>query len=155
MSEAGFGFDSIKGFSNSSGMHETQVKSSTADPNSGAPKYQVAQLDQLDPTRCPCGWAKRAFADLPGAVASVHVVEILEDAQPHYHKKMTEIYLILEGKGFLELDGERIPVRPMSAIYIAPGCVHRAVAVGKMKLINIPVPAFDPSDEYVVAESSE
>lgn len=134
-------------------MNETQVKSATSDANPDAPKFQVAQLDQLDPTRCPCGWAKRAFADLPGAVASVHVVEILEDAQPHYHKKMTEIYLILEGEGFLELDGERIPVRPMSAVYISPGCVHRAI--GKLKLINIPVPAFDPSDEYVVAECSE
>ncbi len=129
-------------------MQKNQFSTSDSGVVAGERKYQVAQLDQLDPTRCPCGWARRAFAEIPGAVASLHVVEILEDAKPHYHKKMTEIYLILEGSGHLEMDGEKIPVQPMTAVYIPPGCVHRAV--GKMKLINIPVPAFDPSDEYVV-----
>jgi mannose-6-phosphate isomerase-like protein (cupin superfamily) len=59
---------------------------------------------------------------------------------------MTEIYLILEGEGFMELDGELIPVNPMTSIFIKPGCRHRAV--GKMRIVNIPVPAFDPSDEW-------
>jgi hypothetical protein len=44
------------------------------------------------------------------------------------------------------LDGERFPVRPMSAVMIQPGCRHRAI--GKLKIINIPVPAFDPEDEW-------
>ena len=35
---------------------------------------------------------------------------------------------------------------PMTAIYIRPGCRHRAI--GKLKIINIPVPAFDESDEW-------
>ena len=56
------------------------------------------------------------------------------------------IYLILEGEGYMELDGERIPVKPMTSIFIKPGCRHRAV--GKMKIINIPIPAFDPADEW-------
>jgi len=34
----------------------------------------------------------------------------------------------------------------MSAIMIKPGCRHRAI--GKMKIINIPIPAFDPEDEW-------
>ncbi len=59
---------------------------------------------------------------------------------------MTEIYLILEGDGHVELDGERFPVRPMTAIMIKPGCRHRAV--GKLRVVNIPVPAFDPADEW-------
>jgi mannose-6-phosphate isomerase-like protein (cupin superfamily) len=59
---------------------------------------------------------------------------------------MTEIYYILEGEGFMELDGERIAVRPMSSVLIKPGCRHRAV--GRMKIINVPIPAFDPADEW-------
>ena len=59
---------------------------------------------------------------------------------------MTEIYLVLEGEGHLELDGELVPVRPMTTVYIKPGCRHRAV--GRLKIINIPVPAFDPEDEW-------
>jgi mannose-6-phosphate isomerase-like protein (cupin superfamily) len=76
----------------------------------------------------------------------MHLVEITQDSRPHYHKKMTEIYLILEGEGFMELDGQRIPVRPMTSIFIKPGCRHRAV--GNLKIINVPIPAFDPADEY-------
>ena len=108
--------------------------------------YHVAQLNELPPTACPCGQARRAFAGEPGAAASVHLVDISLDARTHYHKRMTEIYLILEGEGHLELDGERVPVKPMTAVYIRPGCRHRAV--GRMRIINIPVPAFDPADEF-------
>jgi mannose-6-phosphate isomerase-like protein (cupin superfamily) len=112
--------------------------------------YRVSQLDQLPPVPCPCGQARRAFASEDGdanrAAASVHLVDISADARPHYHKRMTEIYLVLEGEGHLELDGERVPVKPMTAVYIHPGCRHRAV--GELKIINIPVPAFDPEDEW-------
>ncbi len=115
-------------------------------PAMATKKYHVAQLDQVPPTPCPCGQARRAFAGIGGAVASVHLVDISVDARTHYHKRMTEIYLVLDGEGHLELDGERVPVRPMTAVYIRPGCRHRAV--GKLKIINIPVPAFDPEDEW-------
>lgn len=108
--------------------------------------YMLADLNAIDPVRCPCGWAKRAFATPDNQTATMHLVSIEQDSRVHYHKKMTEIYLILEGEGFMELDGERIAVRPMMAIFIKPGCRHRAV--GKMKIINVPVPAFDESDEY-------
>jgi mannose-6-phosphate isomerase-like protein (cupin superfamily) len=109
------------------------------------PNFEIAQLNDIAPTRCPCGWAKRAFAE-PGNAASMHVVQIESDSRTHYHKKMTEIYFVLEGEGQMELDGQLFPIKPMSAIYIRPGCRHRAI--GKLKIINIPVPAFDESDEW-------
>ena len=110
------------------------------------PNFMISQLDALEPQRCPCGFTRRAFADAPGNVASLHVVDIQEDSRTHYHKTMTEIYLVLEGEGQMELDGELHPVKPMTAIYIRPGCRHRAI--GKLKIINIPVPAFDGADEW-------
>src|SRR5689334_24234943 len=108
-------------------------------------RFHVAQLDTLAPIPCPCGQARRAFAE-PGSAASVHLVDISVDARTHYHKRMTEIYLVLEGEGHLELDGQLVPVKPMTAVYIHPGCRHRAV--GKLRIINIPIPAFDPADEW-------
>src|SRR4051812_47665448 len=75
--------------------------------------YEVVQMDALDPTRCPCGWSRRAFADSETSASSVHLVEILEDARTHYHKKLTETYVVLEGEGWLELDGDRIPLKPL------------------------------------------
>ena len=108
--------------------------------------YMVADLTAVEAVRCPCGWARRAFATPDNQVATMHLVSIEEDSRVHYHKRMTEIYLVLEGEGFMELDGERIPVRPMTAIFIKPGCRHRAV--GRMTIVNVPVPAFEESDEY-------
>ena len=108
--------------------------------------YIVEQLDEIPPVPCPCGQARRAFADDEGQVASAHLVEILKEAKIHYHKKMHEIYIVLEGEGYMELDGDKIPVRPLSSILIKPGCRHRAV--GDLKIINVPIPAFDPADEW-------
>jgi mannose-6-phosphate isomerase-like protein (cupin superfamily) len=108
--------------------------------------FMVSQLDQVPPVRCPCGWARRAFAASSDNVASMHIVEIEEDSRAHYHKRMTEIYLVLEGSGEMELDGQLIPVKPMTAIYIRPGCRHRAI--GKLRIVNIPVPSFDETDEW-------
>jgi len=76
----------------------------------------------------------------------MHLVDIKQDSRAHYHKKMTEIYLVLEGEGQMELDGKLFSVKPMSAIYIQPGCRHRAI--GKLRIVNIPVPSFDESDEW-------
>lgn len=108
--------------------------------------YLIEDLTKIPPTACPCGQARRAFASTDNHTATIHLVDISIDARTHYHKKLTEIYLILEGEGHMELDGELIPVKPMMTIMIKPGCRHRAV--GKMKIINIPIPAFDADDEW-------
>ncbi len=108
--------------------------------------YIVEQLDEIAGVPCPCGSSRRAFVSPDNPVATLHMVDISIDARTHYHKKLTELYLILEGEGHMELDGDLIPVRPLTTILIKPGCRHRAV--GKMRLVNIPVPAFDPSDEW-------
>ena len=118
---------------------------STTTPVTTKKLFEIAQLDEVPAVKCPCGFSRRAFATPDNPVATIHMVDIQTDAQTHYHKKLTEIYLILEGEGFMELDGQLYPVKPMTSILIKPGCRHRAV--GKMKIVNIPVPAFDPHDE--------
>lgn len=110
------------------------------------PNFKLAQLDEIAGVDCPCGVARRAFGCDDNHVATLHMVDISADSRVHYHKRTTEIYLVLEGEGHLELDGELYPVRPLSAVFIKPGCRHRAV--GKLRIINIPVPAFDPADEW-------
>ena len=109
-------------------------------------KYSVVNLDEVTPVPCPCGMSRRAFTDDPDKIASLHVVDISIDAKTHYHKKLTEIYYILEGAGQMELDGELVDVGPGSTVLIKPGCRHRAI--GKMRILNVPVPAFDPEDEW-------
>jgi mannose-6-phosphate isomerase-like protein (cupin superfamily) len=108
--------------------------------------YMIERFDEIDAIKCPCGYAKRAFAVPDNSTATMHIVDIREDSRVHYHKNLTEIYLVLEGSGQMELDGEKIPVEPFTAIFIKPGCRHRAV--GKMKIINVCIPPFDTKDEW-------
>jgi mannose-6-phosphate isomerase-like protein (cupin superfamily) len=108
--------------------------------------YSIAQLDDIATQRCPCGFTRRAFASPENKTATVHLLDVQTDAQKHYHKTLTEIYLILEGTGQMELDDEIIPVKPLTALMIQPGCRHRAI--GKLRIAIIPIPAFDPADEW-------
>ncbi len=108
--------------------------------------YEIVQFDEMEPVKCPCGLTRRAFVGPDNPIATMHMVDIQADSKVHYHKKLTEIYLVLEGEGFMELDGKQVPVKPLTAIFIKPGCRHRAV--GKMRIVNVPIPAFDPQDEW-------
>ena len=79
-------------------------------------------------------------------IASVHLLEVHRDARTHYHKRLTEIYYILEGTGEMELDGKQQKVQAGDAILIKPYCRHRAI--GKLRVVVVPIPVFDPTDEY-------
>ena len=46
----------------------------------------------------------------------------------------------------VELDGERMAVGPGGAVLIPPGVRHRAA--GRMTILNVVVPPFDPADEW-------
>ncbi|MEX0321164.1 MAG: cupin domain-containing protein [Puniceicoccaceae bacterium] len=108
--------------------------------------YFIEQLDELPPGDCPCGTTRRGFINPENTLASAHLVDISKDSRTHYHKQITEIYLVLEGEGHLELDGEIVSVKPMTSIMIKPGCRHRAI--GEMRIMNIAIPTFDPEDEW-------
>lgn len=109
-------------------------------------RYEAIEFGSLPVSDCCCGTVQRAFADQDESPASVHLLELADEPTCHYHKKTTEIYVILEGEGHLELDGEMVPVKPMSAVRIKPGCRHRGV--GRLKLFNISIPRFDPDDFF-------
>jgi mannose-6-phosphate isomerase-like protein (cupin superfamily) len=111
---------------------------------------RITQLDSIPAVPCPCGEARRAFADPENTLATVHLTDISKDSRAHYHKRMTEIYVVLEGEGVLEADGKVYPLKPLTAVMIPPGCIHRAV--GNLRILNIPMPPFDPSDEFEVTD---
>jgi mannose-6-phosphate isomerase-like protein (cupin superfamily) len=80
--------------------------------------------------------------------ATVHVTEIAEEARLHYHKRLTETYFFLEcgPDAAMQLDEERLPVKPGMAIMIRPGTRHRAL--GRMRVVIFVLPKFDPADEW-------
>ncbi len=112
------------------------------------PPYEVARFSDIPGVPCPCGTARRAFADVDDFPGTVHVTEISADARVHYHKRLTETYFFLEcgPDARMQLNDELIPVEPGMCIMIRPGTRHRAV--GKMKVLILVLPKFDPSDEW-------
>ena len=111
--------------------------------------YELVDFANLDGTDCPCGTARRAFADIEDFPGTVHVTEISIDAKLHYHKTLTETYYFLEcdDDAKMQLDDDVIDVHPGMCIMIRPGIKHKAI--GKMKVLIMVLPKFDPADEYL------
>jgi len=84
-------------------------------------------------------------ADFPG---TIHRVDISADARLHYHRQLTETYYFLAcgPDAKLQLDDQIIPVRTGMCVLIRPGVRHRAI--GRMQILNIVWPKFDPADEW-------
>ena len=113
------------------------------------PKYELVDFADLPGTPCPCGTARRAFTAAADFPATVHVTVISVDAKTHYHRRLTEVYYILEcgPDARMELDEETIPLRPGLAVLIRPLTRHRAL--GRMKVLIVASPKFDPHDEWL------
>lgn len=110
--------------------------------------YEVVNLAALPGVPCPCGTARRGLAEVSDYPGTIHLTEISSDAKLHYHKTLTETYYILEcaADAQLQLDDARIDLQPGMLVMIRPGTRHRAI--GKMKILNIVYPKFDPRDEW-------
>ena len=105
--------------------------------------YMIARFDEIEPTACPCGQARRAFAVPENTTATMHLVEISKDSKVHYHKKMTEIYFVLEGEGFAQIDRQHlfrmrrdIGVQPAWKDVRTGAKVQFACQIGKQILID-------------------
>jgi mannose-6-phosphate isomerase-like protein (cupin superfamily) len=97
---------------------------------------------------CPCGIARRAFADRDEFPGTVHLTQISREATSHFHQEHTEVYVILkcDPDATIELDGVSHRVKQNTSILIPPGVRHRAC--GEMTVLIISTPNFDPSDEH-------
>lgn len=112
-------------------------------------RYEIVDFDCLPPVPCPCGIARRALVDVADFPGTIHRTEISAEAKPHYHRRLTETYYILqcEPDAKMFLDGELIAVKPGMCILIRPGVRHRAV--GRMTVLIVVFPKFDPTDEVL------
>lgn len=110
--------------------------------------YEIVDFADVEPLACPCGTTRRALADTADFPGTIHVTQVSRDSRTHYHKNLTETYYILECDegATIELDGQSHPLRPGLLVVIRPGVRHRAV--GRVRLLNIVLPKFDPADEW-------
>ncbi len=124
------------------------MQPSLAPSSTPTKRYEIADFAAIAPTPCPCGLARRAFGDVADFPGTIHVTEISADARTHYHRRLTETYYFLEcdAGAQMQLDDEVIDVRPGMCVMIRPGVRHRAI--GRMKVLIVVLPKFDPHDEW-------
>jgi mannose-6-phosphate isomerase-like protein (cupin superfamily) len=90
--------------------------------------------------------AKRRLAEAGGGYEIVHESAGLElgvyvlvapepdRQQPH---EDDEIYVVLEGSGVLQVEGEEVPVREGSAVFVEAGADHRFTAYEHLSVLVI------------------
>jgi mannose-6-phosphate isomerase-like protein (cupin superfamily) len=124
------------------------VAAAKSQPDSQPRGYELVDFRQLPAVSCPCGQARRAFADAGDFPGTIHVTEIQQDARLHYHKRLTEVYYFLEceNDAKMQLGDQQLPVAPGQCVLIRPGTRHRAI--GKMKVLIVVYPKFDATDEW-------
>ena len=68
----------------------------------------------------------------------------------HYHASSEEIYVLLDGWGELEVDGDRAAVGPGEAILIPPGARHqiRASSDTPLRFLCCCAPPYSDDDTY-------
>jgi mannose-6-phosphate isomerase-like protein (cupin superfamily) len=69
--------------------------------------------------------------------------------QRHYHRLSEEFYLILEGRGTMEIDGATRTVGPGDAILIPPQAWHTISAFeGELRFLCCCAPPYSHEDTY-------
>jgi mannose-6-phosphate isomerase-like protein (cupin superfamily) len=67
----------------------------------------------------------------------------------HFHRRIEEIYFVLEGTGEMELDGERHDVGPGEAVRIPPGAWHQIRAgAGSLRFLCACSPGYEHDDTF-------
>lgn len=69
--------------------------------------------------------------------------------QRHHHRLSEEIYLLLEGDGWMEVDGDERAVETGDAVLIPPGAWHQITAGSAgVRFLCICVPPYSDDDTY-------
>ena len=116
---------------------------------------QVRSREQAEPFTTKDGSTIRVLLDAElGGTANQSLAEAwLEPGQVtqrHYHARSEELYVLLDGEGELEVDGERARVGPGDAILIPPGAWHqiRARGAAPLRFLCCCAPPYSDADTF-------
>jgi len=110
---------------------------------------EIVHYPELEPFTTKDGSTIREYLHTPAQSLAEATLVPGQGTQRHYHRVSEEIYLIVEGSGTLEVDGETTEVRPGDAILIPPGAWHELVAgADGTRLVCCCVPPYTHDDTY-------
>ncbi len=109
----------------------------------------VRHRAQLEPFPSEDGSEIREYHHTPAQSLAESTLQPGQRTDRHYHRVAEEIYLILEGSGVVEVDGEERPVVPGDAVLIPPGAWHQLTAgEAGVRLLCTCVPAYSATDTF-------
>lgn len=115
----------------------------------------VRSREHAEPFTTKDGSTIRVLLDAEaGGSANQSLAEaLLEPGQAterHYHAETEEIYVLLEGDGEMEVDGDRSRVGPGDAILIPAGARHqiRADRSGPLRFLCCCAPPYSDDDTF-------
>ena len=111
---------------------------------------QVAARDELRAFTTKDGSTIREFHHTGAQSLAEASVSAGARTQRHQHRVTEEIYVVLEGEGELEVDGERRGVGPGDAILIPAGAWHEITAKSELRFLCCCVPPYTDDDTYFV-----
>jgi mannose-6-phosphate isomerase-like protein (cupin superfamily) len=94
---------------------------------------------------------KALFSD---SLISSFCIVIKNEVKPHKHLHHSEHVLILEGEGWMTLEGKSFSVKRDDLVFIPKGAVHSVKTRGPLalKVLSIQAPLFNGSDRVFVEE---
>jgi mannose-6-phosphate isomerase-like protein (cupin superfamily) len=72
----------------------------------------------------------------PGLELGVYVLVAPEPDRQQPHED-DEVYVVLEGSGVLQIEGDSVPVAEGSAVFVAAGAEHRFTAYERLSVLVI------------------
>jgi quercetin dioxygenase-like cupin family protein len=113
-------------------------------------RVEIARHHALMPFTTKDGSTIREYLHTPVQSLAEATLAPAQATERHYHRLSEEIYLLVEGGGRLEVDGEEQDVQAGDAILIPPGAWHTLVA-GETgaRLLCCCVPAYSHDDTYL------
>lgn len=108
----------------------------------------VRHEGQTPREKSACGWRDRLISreDVEFTpTAWAHAVDI-DGAKPHFHKRSTELYYVLDGAGIVTVGGIPYEVQRGSLVHIPPQIVHSAQ--GRMRVLVVGIPDIADDDYF-------
>ena len=109
----------------------------------------VASRAEVEPFTTKDGSEIREYLHTPAQSLAEATLAPGQSTQRHYHRLSEEIYLIVEGGGTMEVDGEEREVRADDAILIPASAWHTLTASSAgVRLLCCCVPPYSHDDTY-------
>lgn len=86
----------------------------------------------------------------PFSVSFASFDEHFKGEKRHYHSTSEKVYVIIQGKGVLEVDGQQVDMTPEHMIHIQPGEIHCVKSVVQSPLQFLAVTSQKIDDKVVL-----